>query len=376
MKARGAWLAAAFGTLRLAVVITSASLSACIEFVADSSSKATDGGAGADQISDAVGRESQGPDAAGEDSGDATLDGSLEADGRVSPGLDAAAERGDATLDGDPEAAPDVSPGLVAPIDDGPGIVDDNSDLSERVSTEASPPNPPDCGLFASPQVLTSGQSFISCDLRFKLTLQSDGDLVLRSGDLVLWSTQTSGKEAQALVMEAGGDFVLYDVNNLPIWSSGTLGHPGAYVELQSDGNLVVYNVGPPGVFPLWSSGDDQAPQVPLACGVISYPQGLYYGNTFRSCDGRFALKVQADGHVALLLGSATLWSSPNSGTYGWEALMQADGDFAVYDYWTRIWDTGTGGNPGASLLVQNDGNLVVSGPDGGALWTSGTGGH
>jgi hypothetical protein len=53
--------------------------------------------------------------------------------------------------------------------------------------------------------------------------------------------------------MQHDGNFVMYDVNNVPIWSSdGTYGYAGAWLIVQDDGNVVIYSeVGAP----LWETG-------------------------------------------------------------------------------------------------------------------------
>lgn len=95
-------------------------------------------------------------------------------------------------------------------------------------------------------QVLVTGQQLTSCDGRFVLKMQPNGNLVLYSGSTQLWATNTSsGKVA---IMQGDGNFVLYDgtvagpytIGNA-LWSSQTWGNPGAWLALQNDGNLVVY---------------------------------------------------------------------------------------------------------------------------------------
>jgi hypothetical protein len=53
------------------------------------------------------------------------------------------------------------------------------------------------------------------------LTLQTDGNLVYRSGTNVLWLSGTAGKPASYLVIQNDGNVVLYDTNNVQIWAVG-----------------------------------------------------------------------------------------------------------------------------------------------------------
>ncbi len=52
-------------------------------------------------------------------------------------------------------------------------------------------------------------------------------------------------------IMQADGNFVIYDSTGAGIWSSGTPSHSGAYLAVQNDGNVVVYSSA--GV-PVWAT--------------------------------------------------------------------------------------------------------------------------
>jgi D-mannose binding lectin. len=108
------------------------------------------------------------------------------------------------------------------------------------------------CGYLNPGEYLSRGKTVNSCDGRFSLTMQSDGNLVLyQNGGGALWSTQTHGTNAQFAVMQGDGNFVLYNPYWYPLWNSGTWGNPGSWLAVQSDGNLVVYA---PGAHWRWQS--------------------------------------------------------------------------------------------------------------------------
>jgi hypothetical protein len=100
-------------------------------------------------------------------------------------------------------------------------------------------------------QGLYPNQSISSCDGRFDLVLQSDGNLVLYQGTTPLWASNTVGRNSAEAIMQDDGNFVLYDATGAPIWASNTQGYPGAYLAVQNDGNLVVYSATNA---PLWAS--------------------------------------------------------------------------------------------------------------------------
>src|SRR5262249_721483 len=89
-------------------------------------------------------------------------------------------------------------------------------------------PNPPEgCGTIPPGRGLGPGDAFESCDCRFKLIMQQDGNLALygKSGP-ALWATNTNN--GYAAVMQDDGNFVLYGKSSDPIWASNTYGHQGA----------------------------------------------------------------------------------------------------------------------------------------------------
>ncbi|MCX4247350.1 peptidoglycan DD-metalloendopeptidase family protein [Paraliomyxa miuraensis] len=112
------------------------------------------------------------------------------------------------------------------------------------------PPAPPPagCGTMLVDEALYANEALTSCDGRFNLVMQGDGNLVLYQGSNALWHTQTHGQPGHVAVMQGDGNFVVYTPSQQPLWHAGTHGHPGAYLRLQDDGNLVIYD----GATPLW----------------------------------------------------------------------------------------------------------------------------
>lgn len=118
---------------------------------------------------------------------------------------------------------------------------------------EDPPANPPapGCGTMQPDDALLENDVLTSCDGRFNLVAQADGNLVLYQGNTALWHTQTHGQKLNALVMQSDGNLVLYAPDGSPLWHIGTHGNPGARLVLTDDGNLVV---GTPTKL-LWASG-------------------------------------------------------------------------------------------------------------------------
>ena len=86
------------------------------------------------------------------------------------------------------------------------------------------------------------GQSIYTADRRFRLILQSDGNLVLYSPTQALWSSGTDGRQTAFLALQSDGNLVLYDRSARALWHSHTDGFGLMRLIIQSDGNLVLYD--------------------------------------------------------------------------------------------------------------------------------------
>ena len=120
----------------------------------------------------------------------------------------------------------------------------------------AAPPPPPPapapgCGLLVPGQQLSPGQAATSCDGRFRLVMQGDGNLVLYQGGTPRWNTATNGRGGQRAVMQGDGNFVLYTAVGAALFNTQTAGLTNSFLAIQNDGNLVVYQ----GSTAHWNSG-------------------------------------------------------------------------------------------------------------------------
>jgi RHS repeat-associated protein len=120
-------------------------------------------------------------------------------------------------------------------------------------------------------------------------------------------------------------------------------------MRMQTDGNLVLYH-------PLWATntyfqsqvnGPYATPDCSSVGSALFYSQTLPTGSCLVSESGRYELKLQSDGNLALY----DLSTSPA----------------------TLLWASGTGGQPVAYATTQTDGNFVLYGPSGNAVWATDT---
>jgi PASTA domain len=210
----------------------------------------------------------------------------------------------------------------------------------------------------------------------FVLALQADGNLVVYAQHgLPLWASNTAGHtDVWYLQMEPDGNLVLHDQNDLAMWTSGTDGHPGASAVMLDDGDFVINDAAGS---PLWATDTVVPPQPPPpARGDRLQPgEGLIFGGTLVSGDGRFTVILQADGNLVLYApGTKPLWASNTADPTVWDAVMQSDGNLVVYNRdQVPLFATGTDGHPGAWAIIQNDGNFVVYDAASKPLWATNT---
>lgn len=114
-------------------------------------------------------------------------------------------------------------------------------------------PPPGDCSSVLAPdQALLPNETVKSCNGRYTLVMQTDGNVVLYDGVThgALWHSQTHGTAGEVAVMQSDGNFVLYDAAGNAVWHTSTHGHPGAMLRVEEDGNVKIFD----GWTQIWSA--------------------------------------------------------------------------------------------------------------------------
>lgn len=211
----------------------------------------------------------------------------------------------------------------------------------------------------ASGTTLNKGGFLMSPDSQSVLSIQREGNLVLRSNFDNLWNTGSLGSNVDRLVMQSDGNLVLYNTSNQALWSSQTQGNPGARLELQTDGNMVVYSASN---VALWATYTIQVPNhlayvnTTLSSGGLLYP-----GQRIETADRRFKLILQGDGNLVLYSPTKALWATGTDGRQVSFLAMQGDGNLVLYDKnFSPLWSSRTADRGSLRLIMQSDGNLVL----------------
>jgi hypothetical protein len=194
---------------------------------------------------------------------------------------------------------------------------------------------------------LTAGQAITSPDGHFRVTMQSNGNLVesISSGRW-LWSTGTRAHPGARAIMQVNGNLAVYDTANSAVWSSNspTTGCPR--LVLQDDGNLVIYTTKA-----IWSA---KSRITGMVGGDVLQPHWSVYSMTPED----YRLTMQANGNLAVYNAAGNaVWTAGTKGHPGAYASMQTDGNFVVYSSTGHVlWSSATNGNSGAQLELLNTG--------------------
>ena len=99
-------------------------------------------------------------------------------------------------------------------------------------------------------QRLSPGWQIQSPDRNYRMVMQSDGNLVLYTGNTAKWASGTSAANSD-LEMQSDGNLVIYAPGHAAVWASNTAGKNGSVLFGQNDGNFVLYA---PGNVAVWST--------------------------------------------------------------------------------------------------------------------------
>ncbi|XP_072996673.1 mannose-specific lectin 2-like [Typha latifolia] len=211
-------------------------------------------------------------------------------------------------------------------------------------------------------EVLMAGQNLTNG--RYRLSMQSNCDLVLYDGDEPAWRTNTADKGKDCyLGLKQNGELVVRRNVHYTLWSSSNKSKKGKYALVLNDhGKLGVYGQ------KRWSSNNQKEVGVMTRSVVgtsyvlysgdrLSPPKKLRYKNyelSFtKSCN--MIIKEERSGKV--------LWQTSTQGN-GCYLQLEEDGELAVKRSNQRLWSSNKKFENGNYIAVLRfDGRLNVYGP-------------
>jgi len=264
--------------------------------------------------------------------------------------------------------------------------VNDPDDITGTASFNYQVNNPSSDTLQPN-SIMQQGGAIFSPDGKYELTLQTDGNLVVygtapgaSAPAVPVWSLGTT--TGAVLSNQCQGNLVLYDANGKALWATPTDTQGPSRLVMQNGGNLVLYRDTGSGNVATWGTGSQCEPLTTtdrLQSGECMARGGI----KLHSPDGRFTLWLQNAGNLVLYQGTTVLWAVQTQQTAtdvtsggGW-LINQSDGNLVLFPNIvnnTALFQTSTGGNGPSTLILQNDGNLVLyRNSDNKPIWSSGT---
>ena len=120
-------------------------------------------------------------------------------------------------------------------------------------------------------QRLLNGQDLTSENRKYKLVVQSDGNLALYNSGLAIWSSQTyqKGTGPYFLKMQPDNHLCLYDNHGTCTWASNThgKGNGKVWAMMQDNGNFVMYDEHGTAVWCTGTEDGKKAPEEYQGCG-------------------------------------------------------------------------------------------------------------
>jgi hypothetical protein len=99
---------------------------------------------------------------------------------------------------------------------------------------------------------MENGNDLFSENGKFRLSFQSDGNLILYKGDDVIWNTETTGNEGASFRFQTDGNAIIYKDERL-LWSNNQDGNPNSFLLVRNDGDFIQYDR--ESLKMLWDSG-------------------------------------------------------------------------------------------------------------------------
>ncbi len=224
-----------------------------------------------------------------------------------------------------------------------------------------------------SGQELTSNDQLISSNNKYKMVMQSDGNLVVYNikSNHSKWESGTSGHAGAYATLRNDGNLVIYNQNAKLIWQTNTIGFQNDIMTLSNAGYIILGNKN----HKVWTTAPPPPPPAPArqVTNNISPKDAQYKGNSvlLQTPDNSYNLVMQTDGNlVEYGSNGVSYWSTGTDNNPGAYAIFQSDGNFVVYSSTNQVlWSTGTNGNPGDTMSIDSSGVITIKTSSNTQIW-------
>ncbi len=213
---------------------------------------------------------------------------------------------------------------------------------------------------------LGSGQSIVSPNGEYQLTMRTDGNLVETALGQVRWQTTTAGHPGATLTYQGDSNLVVRDKTGRAIWACNHISlNSGGKLQFDAYGSLVMLETNARVTnLVTWSNRVGPIP-------ILEPGQALKAGWLLGGHPSASTLTMQSDGNLVHRGGPYAVGASNTVGKGGTALIMQTDGNVVMRTAAGRaVWTTGTAGHPGAYVEVQTDNRVVVRSAQNQVLWS------
>lgn len=164
-------------------------------------------------------------------------------------------------------------------------------------------------------QYMKPSQHLTSANGEYRLTFQTDGNLVLqRQSDLAqIWTSNTANQNGKRLVLGSDGNLTVQSHSKSPAWTSNTGGSRVNRLKVNNDGTLAIYDTANKQV---WSTGTSQDISTRASTATVSY---VGAGNNNKTLDSTMTIDrpstTAAGDLMVLTIQTATGVVPTNAGT-------------------------------------------------------------
>ncbi len=168
-------------------------------------------------------------------------------------------------------------------------------------------------------QYMKPSQHLSSANGEYRLTFQSDGNLVLqRQSDLAqIWTSNTANQNGKRLVLGSDGNLTVQSHSKSPAWTSNTGGSRVNRLKVNNDGNVVMYDTANKQI---WSTDTSTASVTALATRVS------HIGTTVNKQSSGSTMTIRRSastliGDLLILVTQTATAQIPTTAPAGWTRL-------------------------------------------------------